>query len=85
VRILRDVHDELIVSEDVDSHGRRVVLTARVWWEKIILHHVEVEPYLRHVMPAVAHPDRAECDPAFEGRTAATRATSVPVAGFSSS
>ncbi len=62
------MQNEPTVDEISDSCGTRVVLATRLWREKIVRDHPEIEPHLGEVMPTVASPDHTEPDPGYESR-----------------
>ena len=61
--------DEPLVGETTDPEGARVVLPVRVWREKVVGDHPEIEPYLSNILPVVSEPDHTAPDPTFENRT----------------
>jgi hypothetical protein len=67
--ILIGVVDDPTIGETTDPDGVQVVLPIRVWQEKIIEDHPEIQPYLANLLPTVAKPDHAAPDPSFENRT----------------
>ncbi len=56
-------HRDNIMSETVDSEGRRVVLLWRLWDGKILLEHPDMSPPEDAVMETVTKPDHVEADP----------------------
>lgn len=52
-----------------DVSGRRVVLHAHTWHDKILRRHPELAAAHADVLRTVAHPDHAEIDPVFAERT----------------
>jgi hypothetical protein len=58
-----------MVGEATDPGGARVVLPVRVWQEKILNDHPEIEPYLPNILLVVSEPDHTAPDPTFENRT----------------
>jgi hypothetical protein len=56
-----DGNDE-ILREIRDLEGRRVVLLARIWHEKILCTHEDMGVFLGDVLRAVATPDHVEHD-----------------------
>lgn len=59
--------DEL-AGEAKDSDGRRVVVSAALWEDKILQDHPELASHLDDVLRAIAEPDRVLPDPVYEGR-----------------
>lgn len=60
--------DEDTIGEAIDPHGTRVVLLARVWDDKVLRDHAELDGYLPEVLRAVSEPDHVEPDPTYEQR-----------------
>lgn len=60
--------DEDAIGEAIDPHGARVVLLARVWDDKVLRDHAELDGYLPEVLRAVSEPDHVEPDPTYERR-----------------
>jgi hypothetical protein len=56
-----DGNDE-IVGETSDPEGRRVVLLARVWYEKVLLEHPEMTLLMADALQAVIAPEHVEAD-----------------------
>jgi hypothetical protein len=56
-----DGNDE-IVGETRDPEGRRVVLLARVWHDKVLPEHPEMMPFVAKVLQAVIVPEHVEAD-----------------------
>jgi hypothetical protein len=54
--------DDEILRETRDPEGRRVVLLARIWHDKILCTHEEIGVFLEGVLRAVATPDHVEHD-----------------------
>jgi hypothetical protein len=54
--------DDKIVGETRDLEGRRVVLLARIWRDKILCTHEEIGVFLEDVLRTVATPDHVEHD-----------------------
>lgn len=63
------VNGEEVIGEAIDQGGARVVLLARVWHEKVLRDHAELDGYLPDVLRAVHAPDHVEPDPVYELRT----------------
>jgi hypothetical protein len=55
-------HGEELVEETVDRENRRVVLLDRVWKEKILRIHPEMESFRTDVLRTVEAPDCLEAD-----------------------
>jgi hypothetical protein len=62
------VGSEEIVGEARDPEGARVVTPARLWHDKVLRDHPELEPHLADVLRAVAEPDHIAVDPVYEQR-----------------
>jgi hypothetical protein len=60
--------DEDAIGEATDPHGARVVLLARVWDDKVLRDHAELDGYLPDVLRAVQAPDHVEPDPTYQQR-----------------
>lgn len=60
--------DEETIGEAIDPNGARVVLLARVWDDKVLRDHAELDGYLPDVLRAVSAPDHVEPDPTCERR-----------------
>jgi hypothetical protein len=56
-------------SETADPDGVRVVLKGRIWSEKIVRDHHEIEAYRDEVLRTVSLPDHVAPDPDYEDRT----------------
>jgi hypothetical protein len=56
-----DENDE-IVGETSDPEGRRVVLLARVWRDKVLLEHSEMTPFMTEILEAVIEAEHVEAD-----------------------
>ena len=67
--ILGIVSGEEVIGEAADPDGTRVVLLARVWRDKVLGDHAELDGYLPDVLRAVDAPDHVEPDPVYERRT----------------
>ncbi|HXE46414.1 MAG TPA: hypothetical protein VN635_14625 [Conexibacter sp.] len=59
---------EEVIDEAIDPEGARVVLLARVWDDKVLRDHAELDGYLPEVLRAVHAPDHVEPDPTYEQR-----------------
>ena len=57
------VGDEEILGEAIDPDGACVALLARVWHEKVLRDHPELDGYLSEVLRTVSAPDHVEPDP----------------------
>lgn len=68
VGILGGVSGEEIIGEAIDPDGAHVILLARVWNDKVLRDHVELDGYMREVLRAVGAPDHIEPDPTYERR-----------------
>lgn len=62
-------YSEEIVGETNDSDGRRVVLLARIWCEKVVVEHPEMLSCADAVLEAVAAAEHVETDSRYPGRT----------------
>jgi hypothetical protein len=60
---------EEILAETTDPQGARVVLLRRVWDEKILRDHDELNAHLPDVLRTVAQPDHVAGDPSSFDRT----------------
>lgn len=58
-----------VIGEATDPDGARVVLLARVWHDKVLKDHAELDGHLSDVLQAVRVPDHTEPDPVYELRT----------------
>jgi hypothetical protein len=63
------VSGEEVIGEATDPDGARVVLLARVWHDKVLRDHSELDGYLSDVLRTVQAPDHIEPDPVYELRT----------------
>jgi hypothetical protein len=63
------VSGDEVIGEAVDPDGARVVLLARVWDDKVLRDHVELDGSMPEVLRAVRTPDHVEPDPTYEQRT----------------
>jgi hypothetical protein len=59
---------EEVIGEAIDRDGVRVVLLARVWEDKVLRDHVELNGCLPEVLRAISEPDHVERDPTDEQR-----------------
>ncbi|WP_259315669.1 hypothetical protein [Capillimicrobium parvum] len=59
-------HD--VIREVFDPSGARVVLPGRVWREKVLRGHPELELHVDAMLRAVRSPAHVEADPVFEER-----------------
>ncbi len=59
---------EEVIGEAADPHGTHVVLLARVWHDKVLHDHAELDGHLPDVLRAVSAPDHVEPDPVYELR-----------------
>jgi hypothetical protein len=59
---------EEVIGEAIDPDGARVILLARVWDDKVLRDHVELDGYMFDVLRAVGAPDHIELDPSYEQR-----------------
>jgi hypothetical protein len=59
---------EDLAGEARDPKGVRVVVPARLWREKILRDHPELESHLADVERGIANPDQVLPDPIFESR-----------------
>jgi len=64
-----DSSDDDITAETTDRHGARVVVYRRVWEEKVLVAHPEMNDHLEDVLRSVSTPDHVEQDPVAPGRT----------------
>jgi hypothetical protein len=55
-------HRNELVGETIDPEGRRVVLLERIWSEKILCIHPEMETFRADVLRTVEAPDCLESD-----------------------
>jgi len=62
------VSGEEIIGEATDPDGARVILLVRVWDDKVLRDHVELDGYLPDVLRAVSEPDHIEPDPTYAQR-----------------
>jgi hypothetical protein len=62
------VEDPPGTSETTDPAGRRVVLDAALWREKIVRDHPEIDAHNKDALRAVSTPDHVAPDPNFEAR-----------------
>jgi hypothetical protein len=62
------VSSEEIIGETIDPDGVRVVLLARVWDDKVLRDHAELDGYMLDVLRAIDAPDHVEPDPTYEQR-----------------
>lgn len=60
---------EEIIGESIDPDGARVVLLARVWDDKVLRDHSELDGHLAEILRAVSEPDHVEPDLTYEQRT----------------
>jgi hypothetical protein len=63
------MEDEPSTDETTDPEGRRVVLAAAVWRERIVRDHPEIDMHMSDVLRAVTRPDHVAADPIFDART----------------
>lgn len=63
------VTDKRTPAETTDPEGVQVVLSDRVWREKILRDHPEMIEHKSHVLEAVSQPCHIAQDPHFEERT----------------
>ncbi len=61
--------DEPTAIETTDPTGARVVLLRRVWDEKIVKDHPELDTHMPAVLRTVASPDHTAPDPVYRDRT----------------
>jgi hypothetical protein len=52
-----------IIGETSDPRGARVVLSERIWSDKVLDDHAEMAMFLGEVLTAVSRPDHAAVDP----------------------
>lgn len=57
-----------LAGEARDATGARVVLPARVWNDKLLRDHPELEAHQADVLRAVSEPDHVAADPVYEDR-----------------
>lgn len=57
---------ERIIGEATDPEGAHVVLLARVWDDKVLRDHAELDGHLAEILRAVSAPDHVEPDPIYE-------------------
>lgn len=55
-----------VIGETRDPAGKRVVVPAGLWRDKILRDHPELAPHLDDVLRAIAEPDQIHNDPAYE-------------------
>lgn len=60
--------DRDLAGEARDPDGVRVVIPSRLWSQKVLRDHPELEPHLEDVVRTVAQPDHIGADPIFEHR-----------------
>lgn len=58
-----DAMGDEVIGEAIAAAGARVVLLARVWDDKVLRDHAELDGYLPDVLRAVSAPDQVEPDP----------------------
>jgi hypothetical protein len=63
------VTGEEIIGERTDPQGVRVVLLARIWRDKVLAEHIELESFKDAVLQAVASAEHTEVDPVYAQRT----------------
>lgn len=59
---------EEIIGEAIDPDGARVVLLARVWDDKVLRDHAELDGHVAEILRAVREPHHVEPDPIYEQR-----------------
>ena len=59
---------EELAGEAKDAAGARVVLPTRVWNDKLLRDHPELEAHRADVLRAVGEPDHVATDPVYENR-----------------
>lgn len=57
-----------LAGEAEDREGKRVVVLAPLWRQKILRDHPELAAHLSDVLRAIAEPDHALADPVYEDR-----------------
>jgi hypothetical protein len=57
-----------LAGEARDPDGRRVVVSAALWQDKVLRDHPELASHLADVLRAIAEPDCVLPDPVYEGR-----------------
>lgn len=60
--------DDEFAGECKDLEGLRVVLPARVWHEKVLSDHPEMDAHINDVLRAVSKPDHVAIDPVYDER-----------------
>ena len=60
--------DEESIGETRDPDGKRVVVVARLWQEKVLRDHPELGAHLGDVLRAISDPDHVAPDPSFDNR-----------------
>jgi hypothetical protein len=58
-------HPDQVIDQTIDPAGRQVVLLARIWVEKILCIHPEMEAFRADALQAIADPECVESDPIF--------------------
>jgi len=66
--ILHAVEAEELAGEARDAAGARVVLPARVWRDKLLCDHPELEAHRADVLRAISEPEHVAADPVYENR-----------------
>jgi hypothetical protein len=59
---------EELAGEARDPDGKRVVVSAVLWQEKVLRDHPELGPHLAEVLRAISSPDHVARDPVFKNR-----------------